>query len=340
MKYFMTGITGFIGSNLARQLATDGHSVNAIIRNTLAPEFENHPNIHLFKGDLQDTAVLRKAMEDCEVVFHLAAFAKPWSKDPEEPHRINVEGTINVFEAALANGVKKVVFTSSAATMSPSEGRLASDESTPRRMPFFNAYEVTKAKAEQIAKDYCGKGLHVVIVNPSRVYGPGPLNPSNSVTRMIVGYYKGTWRIIPGNGTKIGNYVFIDDVVHGHLLAAQKGKAGERYILGGQNITFEELFRIIGKVTGKYHRMLHLPLVVMTVAAKFLEFQNLLTGIPPAITADFVKKYLVHWSLSSDKAITELGYRFTPFEEGVSKTLEWLRSEELFKSTVQSIQSK
>jgi nucleoside-diphosphate-sugar epimerase len=324
MKYFLTGITGFIGSNLARQLVTDGHTVHAIIRNPATNNLKDLPNIQFFKGDLNDTEVLKRAMEGCDVVFHLAAHAKPWSKDPSEPRRINVDGAVNVFEAAKASGVKRVVFTSSAATMSPSEGRLAADEDTIRTMPLFNDYEVTKTEAEKKAREYCSEKLDIVIVNPTRVFGPGPLNASNSVTRMIAGYKKGTWRIIPGNGSKIGNYVFIDDVVHGHLLAAQKGRAGERYILGGDNLSFDDFFRVLAKATGKKLRMVHLPLFIMTSAARFMEFQNRVTGIPPLITAGFVKKYLNHWSLSSDKAIRELGYRVTPFEEGVRKTLEWL----------------
>jgi len=208
--------------------------------------------------------------------------------------------------------------------MSPSGDHTPANETTPRTVPYFNAYEVTKAEAEIKAREFCDKGLPVVIVNPSRVYGPGPINPSNSVTRMIAGYKKGTWRIIPGDGKMTGNYVFIGDVVHGHILAAQKGRAGERYILGGENITFDQLFQILAKVTGKYRRMVHLPLAAMSIAAKFMEWQNLLTGLPPAITADFVKKYMCHWSLSSYKAINELGYQVTPFETGARKTLKWL----------------
>jgi farnesol dehydrogenase len=325
MKYFITGVSGFIGSNLAHELVTDGHTVHANIRdNRILNKFIHH-DVKLFKGGLENKEVLIKAMEGCETAFHLAALAKPWSKDPHEFHRINVEGAVNVFTAAREAGVRKVVFTSSAATMSPSNGRDPATEATPRRVPFFNDYEVTKSEAEARAREFSDNGMPVVIVNPTRVYGPGPMNASNSVTRMIAGYLKGTWRIIPGDGKKIGNYVFIDDVVHGHLLAAQKGKPGERYILGGENITFDELFRILGEVTGIRRRMIHLPLALMTTTAKFMEWQYPLTRIPPAITASWVRKYLNDWSLSSNKAVADLGYRITPFADGVKKTVEWLK---------------
>ena len=325
MKYFLTGISGFIGSRLARRLASDGHILNALVRNTGKGDFRDVPGIHLFKGDLNDLKVIKEAMDGCETAFHLAAVARPWMKDPGDFHRINVDGAVNIFNAALQAGVRKVVFTSSGATMSPSTSKEPVNESTPRSIPFFNAYESTKAEAEMRSREFCGKGLPVVIVNPTRVYGPGPINPSNSVTRMIDGYGKGTWRIIPGDGKKIGNYVFIDDVVRGHIMAAEKGREGERYILGGENITFNELFKILEKVTGTHRRMIHLPLTAMTIAAGLMQWQAPLTGIPPAITADFVKKYMNHWSMSSEKASSELGYKITPFETGVEKTLEWLK---------------
>jgi NAD+-dependent farnesol dehydrogenase len=328
MKYFLTGISGFIGLNLARQLVTDGHTVNAIIRGPVPENLKDHPGVHFYKSDLHNPDTLREAMEGCDIAFHLAAYAKPWSKDPGDFHRINVDGAVNVFTAAMDSGIKKVVFTSSAATMSPSPGLEPVNESTARTAAYFNAYESTKAEAESKAREFCDKGLPVVIVNPTRVYGPGPINASNSVTRMIAAYSKGTWRIIPGDGKKIGNYVYIDNVVHGHILAAQKGRAGERYILGGENLTFDQFFQVLAKVTGVKRHMFHLPLPVMVSAAKFMEWQNHVTGIPPAITVGFVKKYLNHWSLSSAKAISELEYRITSFETGVKETLEWLDNSE------------
>ena len=324
MKCFLTGITGFIGSNLARNLATDGHQVNAIIRGPVSEEFKEYPTVRFFKSDLHNLEMLKQAMEGCDVAFHLAAYAKPWSKNPHDFHRINVEGAANVFEAALASGVKKVVFTSTAGTTSPSPGLEPMDESCQRTIPFFNDYESTKAEAEEVAMEYCRKGLQIVIVNPTRVYGPGPLNASNSLTRMIDGYVKGSWRIIPGDGNKTGNYVYIDDVVDGHMLAAEKGRAGEKYILGGENLTFNELFGVLASVTGKKRRMLHLPLSIMMVISKMMVWQNKITGVSPAITPGFVRKYMVHWSLTSDKAIRELGYRFTSFGKGAQMTLEWL----------------
>lgn len=324
MNYFLTGITGFIGSNLSRKLLQDGHTIHALVRSPAVIEQLELPGIRVFKGDLHDREIIRKGMEGCEVAFHLAAYAKPWSKDPGLARRINVDGTRNVFSAAKEAGIRKIVFTSSAATMSPSHGREPVNEGMTRSMPFFNDYEITKYEAESLAAQFSRDGHPVVTVNPSRVYGPGPLTVANSLTRMIAGYFKGTWRIIPGNGRSIGSYVFIDDVVKGHLLAAEHGRGGERYILAGENLCFDEMFEILGNISGKHRKMIHLPLWLMTGMAGFMEFQVRLTGIPPAITGAWVKKYINDWSLSSDKAARELGYRITPFKEGVKKTHEWL----------------
>ena len=215
--------------------------------------------------------------------------------------------------------------------MSPSNGSIPCNESTLRKEPFFNEYEITKSEAERISVEYSNMGLSVVIVNPSRVYGPGPINASNSITKMIKGYCNGQWRIIPGNGEKIGNYVFIDDVVNGHILAAEKGRAGERYILGGENLSFHDFFAALENVTGIHRNMVHLPLFVMFAAVKLMELQNPVTGIPPAITAPWIKKYLRDWCLSSTKAERELGYTITSFEEGVRKTINWLTETSLLE---------
>lgn len=324
MKIFVTGITGFIGSNLVKDLLAEGHQVNALVRSSTEPREFSSPNLHLFRGNLENKEALFKGMEGCDKVFHLAAFAKPWSEDPGIFYKINVEGSVNVFEVARESGVGKVVFTSSAATISPSTGLIPADETTPRTIPFYNEYESSKSEAEKIAADFSKNGLPVVIVNPSRVFGPGPLNASNSVTKMINGYCTGKWRIIPGNGKKVGNYVFIKDVVRGHKLASEKGRAGERYILGGQNLSFSDFFSILGKLHDKRRKMINLPVFAMNAAAKFLEFQNKISGIPPVITAQWVTKYLHDWCLSSSKAEQELGYSITPFEIGVRKTMDWL----------------
>lgn len=328
MKVFITGANGFIGQRLTERLSSDGHVVKCLVR---APEkfkdLSSIPGVTAVIGDLGSADILEEGARGCDIVFHLAAFAKPWSKDKSLPYRINVTGTENMLNASLRAGVKRFVFTSSAAVIGPSPGVDSIDEKFPRIVPFFNEYEETKAEAENLVRSYCRDGMETVIVNPPRVYGPGPINESNSVTRMIKLYALGKWHIVPGDGTCIGSYVLVDDVVNGHILAALKGRPGQRYALGGDNLTFKQFFETLADVTGERRWVIHLPVWLMTAAARLMEWQAAVTGIAPLITAPWVKKYLNHWSLNSEKAMRELGYKFTPFREGVTLTLEWLKKE-------------
>jgi len=328
MNCFLTGANGFIGLRLAERLSAGGHVVRCLVRSPEKFNALSHlPGVTAHVGDLDDIDILTRGVRGCDTVFHLAAFAKPWSKDKSLPYRVNVTGTENLLKASLAAGVKRFVFTSSAAVIGPSPGEDPIDESFPRSVPYFNEYEETKAAAEDLVRSYNRDGLETVIVNPPRVYGPGPVNESNSLTRMIKLYQKGRWRILPGDGTCIGCYVLVDDVVNGHILAALKGIPGNRYILGGENLTFLQFFGTLAEVTGKRRLLIPFPVWMMSAIATVMEWQAALTGWPPLITAAWVKKYLNHWSLSSNKAIRELGYSITPLREGAKITLDWLREE-------------
>jgi len=326
MKTFLTGGTGFIGTRLTEKLISENHAVTLLTRNSSFTAFAGNDKISLVKGDLSDKPALLEGMKGCDWVFHMAAYAKPSYKDPSVVYRINVEGTFNVFEAALESHVKKVVFTSTGGTMSYSHNGMPVDELTNPDPDLHTLYERTKAEAEKIAFDFSRKGLNVVTVNPTRVYGPGKLTESNSLTKIVQRYSSGLWRIIPGDGNSIGNYVFIDDIVDGHILAARSGRSGERYILGGENHSFRELFAIIGESTGKKRTMINLPAGLMKGIVKLVMSFAKVTGSTPAITMDWLDKFLNDWIMSSDKAVKELGYRITPFAEGISRTIEWLKS--------------
>lgn len=328
MNCLITGANGFIGQRLAERLSSEGHQVRCLVR---SPEkfsaLSSLPGVTSQIGDLDDTDALAEGVKGCDTVFHLAAYARPWSKDKSLPYRINVTGTENLLKASLVAGVKRLVFTSSAAVIGPSPGVEPIDEDFPRTVPYFNEYEETKAAAEELVRSYSRDGMECVIVNPPRVYGPGQMNMSNATTSMIQQYALGKWHIMPGDGTCFGNYVLVDDVVSGHILAALRGRPGHRYALGGENLTFSQFFEILAELTGRRHRLVPLPVWLMVAAANVMEWQASVTGIPPLITAPWVKKYLNHWSLSSQKAITELGYNITPFREGAKMTLEWLKKE-------------
>jgi nucleoside-diphosphate-sugar epimerase len=326
MRVFITGGTGFIGSELTEKLISDNHEITLLVRNPSASRFSLNKKVRIIKGDLSDKSALYEGMKDCDWVFHMAAWAKPTFRDPKIVTAINIDGTVNVFDAALERQVKKVVFTSTGGTMSYSHDGNPVDENSNPDPVLHTLYEKTKAEAEKIAMDYSKKGLNVITVNPTRVYGPGKLTESNSMTKIIRLYISGLWRIIPGDGKSVGNYVFIDDVVEGHILAARFGRSGERYILGGENNSFRSLFDTIGDKAGKRRILVNLPAGLMKGIVKGFMFLSDISGSPPAITMDWVDKYLNNWIMSSSKASRELGYKITPLSEGVSRTIQWLKT--------------
>jgi len=328
MRCLVTGATGFIGNRLVRELLNRQMQVHVLVRSENKLPADIREKATVFCGDITNQAAVDSAAKSCESVFHLAGFAGIWSKDKTIPYRTNVEGTKNILDAAVKHRVKKVVFTSSAATLPASEQGGLIDESSPLPDTYFTEYEQTKREAEQICMDYCSKGVDTVIVNPTRVFGPGLLNKSNSVTILIKKYIGGNWRFIPSDGNQLGNYVFINDVVDGHIRALKRGSPGEKYILGGTNVSYNELFNTIGEVWGKKYKLFHLPGTVMSAFATFELFCAENFGKPPLITPPWVKRYNQNRPVSSHKAIRELGYSVTPLPEGIEKTILWLISNE------------
>jgi nucleoside-diphosphate-sugar epimerase len=326
MKIFMTGASGYIGSKLAGKLAEAGHNLTILLRDPLKAEEFSATGIKIIYGDILNREVLRAGMENCDWVFHLAAYTRPVSRDPDFPYRINVSGTLNVLDSAREQSVKKVIITSTAGTLGYSKDGTSVGETTNRSPVYHTEYERTKALAEKKSLDYNSDNIEVIILNPTRVYGPGKPSVSNSVTRIIRLYGKGLWRIIPGDGASVGNYVFIDDVVNGHILAAQYGRGGEKYILGGENITYTEFFNALGDIYGKRRQLIRLKESSLKRIVRLAGAWSGITGTPAFISNDWVDKFLQNWIVSSKKAIETLQYRVTPFRDGAEKTVMWLRS--------------
>ena len=323
MKIFISGSTGFIGNKLSLSLAESGETVHALYRSKSKLDLIQHKNIQAFKGDILDLESLEIAMKGCEQVYHTAAFAKAWIKDPSKIYDLNVDGALNVINIALKLKVKKVVITSTAGVLGAS-GDNSIDESTDPEK-HFSHYENSKSILEKKIREINSGNTEIVIVNPSRVYGPGILSQSNGVTSLIQKFMLGKWRIIPGNGSNIGNYIYIDDVVEGHILAMKSGKNRERYILGGDNISYKEFFNILDEILETKTTMIKLPVFIMLFFARILMFLTLF-GIPPKITPSLVKKYNMNFRLSTAKAEKELGFTPMAFREGAMRTMQWLTS--------------
>jgi nucleoside-diphosphate-sugar epimerase len=325
MNIFITGVTGYIGQRLALQLADSGHNIHALVRDEeKGKALLKHPNILLFKGDILDVNSLLNAMRNCNQVYHLAALASVWHKNPQHFHLINVQGLKNVLDACLDLDIKNVLFTSTAGVVGNSEDGKPVSEQTNVNPRLETLYEQSKVEAEILLKTYVSKGIRGVIVNPSRVYGPGLLTESNGFTRLMMMYINGHWKIKPCNGNSVGNYVYIDDTINGLIAAMDKGKPGERYLLGGVNATYNEFFNLIDELTGIKRKMYNVPLPVMLLLSHIQLFIANVFGKQPMITPAFVRKYNKHWIVSSKKAELELGYTIMPLKEGVSKTLFWL----------------
>jgi nucleoside-diphosphate-sugar epimerase len=324
-KVFVTGATGFIGTKLVNELVRKGHTVHALSRSTSNRSGLEHPQIRIMVGDILDRTSLERGMEGCTQVYHLAAYAKNWAPDKSIFQRMNVDGMRNVFEASKAAGVGRVVFTSTIVTFGPTKPAVIGDEKMPRSTDhYYTEYEETKAYAEKEALEYASKKFPVVLVNPTRVYGPGKMTEGNSVSLMIDQYDRGLVPILLNKGVNIGNYVFVDDLVRGHILAMEKGTVGERYILGGENVTLERVYRTVDEVSGKRHFQMNLPAGLAHLYAKEEQLKAEWLGVYPQITPGWVDTFLQDWAYNCAKAEKELGYTITPFKEGVRLTYQWL----------------
>ncbi len=324
MSILVTGATGFIGTHLVKLLARRGETVRILCRPSSDVSILNKTNIQICRGDLLDSSSIESALQGCKRLFHLAAYARVWAKNPQIFLETNVRGMKNVLEAALKSGVGRVVLTSTSVTLGPSENQ-AVNETTERKADFFTEYERSKFIAEQEALQYVAKGLDLVIVNPSRVFGPGLLNESNSVTKMIYLYLTGKWRWILGNGKRVGNYAFVNDVVQGHLLAMEAGRTGEKYILGGENVSYNDFFQILSNFSSRKYKLFHIPSALALTFAEFEKLKAAWFGKTPLITPGWIKTFLVNWAFSSAKAQSQLGYTITPLSLALETTVTWLK---------------
>lgn len=322
---FLTGYSGFIGGHLSKTLLEKGHNLRLLGRS--APKgLEGYSNqIHWTPGDIASITQLHAAMEGCEIGYHLAGFAKLWSKDPSIWFQVNTLGAENVMKVALEQGLNRLVHTSTAGTIGPSHERSGAHEETIRLHDFFHPYESSKFLSEERALRYAQRGLDVVIVNPTRVYGPGELSESNAFVRLASMYLQGQWNTLPGDGSRLGSYAWIDDVVNGMIAAMENGRTGERYLLGGANLSYSDFFQILSEVSGHQVKMKPVPLSVMLAFARIQTWRAAITGKPPLIVPSWVKKYAYDWAVDSSKANNELGYSITPFRVGMDATVQWLR---------------
>lgn len=326
MKIFVSGGTGSIGAHLVKMLSERGHTIHALVRSLSKAENLNFPNVVPFLGDITDKTSVDRAMQDCEQAYHLSAYAKVWAKNSGDFYNVNVGGTINVLQSALDKNVEKVVVTSTAGVYGPSiNGRVT--EKKVRDIDFFNEYEGSKAMAESCIKDFVNHyDLDVVIVSPTRVYGPFLFGLPSSTTLLIDKYVNHSWSIYPGNSKKQGNYIYIEDVALGHILAMEKGQKGHTYLLGGENYDYITFFEILGEVSAIKRKMKKVPLWLQRSYAHLVLKRAYWLNKEPMVTPKWIPKGEFDWEVCPEKAVIELGLPITPLDVGLAKTVEYVRS--------------
>lgn len=326
MKIFVSGATGSIGAHLVKMLSERGHTVHALVKSMERARNLTFENVFPFQGDITDKASVDAAMKGCDQAYHAAALAAVWAKNSGDFYEINVRGTINVLQSALDHHIKRVVFTSSAGVFGPSVNGIITEKKV-REVDIFNEYEGSKLMAESAVKDFVNlHGLDAVIVSPTRVYGPFLFGEPSSTTLMIDKFVNQGFRLYPGDGTGIGNYVYIEDVALGHILAMEKGKKGETYLLGGKNYSYIEFFNMLGAAAGINRMMIRIPMWMQLLFARFELFMAVWFGKSPEVTPKWIVRGKYQYELSPQKAINELGLPVTNIEEGLNKSVEWVRS--------------
>jgi len=325
MKILITGATGYIGHKLALDAAARGYTVHILVRNPQSKFIPFHPGIIVYKGDITDKASVLTAIKGCGYVMHAAGITRLWEKDSSIFYKVNVEGTRNVLDAALSLGVKKLVYTSTGGVFGPS-GKYPMSENDPRIIAFENDYEISKYWAEELVKEYYRRGLFAMVVAAPRVYGPGPVTNGNTIEGLIRKILSLQIAFVPSNDKVIANYAFVDDVVQGHFLAMEKGLAGEKYILGGENISYKTFFQTIRQYAGKKIRLIRVPRLLIKTWSFLHMMVYRLVGKHTHISPRVVDRLSHNRALSCEKAMRQLGYSITPFTEGIQKTILHLQN--------------
>jgi dihydroflavonol-4-reductase len=322
MKALVTGATGFVGGAVARALVHRGIEVRVMARTGADLQNLLGLTVERVEGDLRDQDSLRRALTGCQQLYHIAAHYALWAKDPSIFYDVNVTGTKTLLEAARDIGTDRIVYCSTIGAIGiPPEGGLGTEETPVVFEQMAGHYKRSKYLAEQEVLKLAKAGLPVVIVNPSAPVGIGDVKPTPT-GQVIVDFMKGRMPAYIETGM---NIVDVDDVATGHLLAMEKGRIGERYILGSANLMLREVLEILSRLTGVKAPTIKLPRVAILPLAYLNQWMANITGQPPRIPLEGVKmaKYKMHYDCS--KAIRELGFPQTPPEVALEKAVKWFR---------------
>lgn len=317
----LTGASGFVGSAVARQLARRNFALRLLVRASSPRDNIRDLDCDVVEGDLGDPASLRRAMQGVRYLFHVAADYRLWAPDPEEIVRNNAKGTAAIMEAARDAGVERIVYTSSVATLKPLDGAAADETSRHNVESAIGAYKRSKVVAERIVERMVAEGLPAIVVHPSTPIGPRDIKPTPT-GRIIVEAATGKIPAFVDTGL---NLVHVDDVAAGHLLAFDKGRVGEAYILGGEDVRLKDMLAEIAQLCGRKPPSIELPRGPLYPLAWAAERVARLTGNEPFLTVDALHMSQYRMYFSSAKAKRELGYAPRPHGEGLRDALDWFR---------------
>lgn len=315
----VTGATGFVGGAVVRALVARGRRVRVLVR--AGADMRNLAGLEVERvlGDVCDRESVLKALSGCAGLYHVAARYSLWSREAREMYRANVQGTRTMLQAALDADVPRVVYTSSVGALGLLADRPA-DEDTPARLAdMIGPYKRSKFMAEEVAREFAGRGLPVVIVNPSTPIGAADLKPTPT-GQVVVDFLRGK---MPGYVETGLNYVNVEDVAAGHLLAFDRGKVGRRYILGNQNLAFGQFLALVAEVSGRRAPRLKVPLAVALAAGAASEAASYVTGKPPHAPIAGVLMARKKMYFDCTRAATELGMPQTPVRQAVEQAVRW-----------------
>ncbi len=322
---FVTGATGFIGSHVVRRLLRRGDRVRILARNSSRKTNIEGLCCEIILGDLRDSMSMLRCLQGCRRVYHIAADYRLWARNPQEIYDNNVGGTRNLLSACCEAGVEKVVYTSTVGTIGMRSDGVPTNEETPVKLDdMIGHYKRSKFMAEQVALEFAASGLPLIIVNPTTPVGSGDLKPTPT-GKVILDFLKGRMPAYVDTGL---NIVSVEDVAEGHILAEEKGHLGERYILGGENKSLEEILEILARICGRHTPRVRIPYLAAVI---FGYLDNLFVGAilrrEPSIPLEGVKMARYKMYVSSDKARRELGYSPQPVEKALREAVEYFRSE-------------
>ena len=323
MTTLLTGATGFLGSALARELLKDGRPLKLLVRKNTDTRNIEELDCEVVYGDLRDRDSLKSALVGCKTLYHTAAYYSLWNRDKQIIYDINVQGTRNILQSALESGIEKVVYTSTVGCIGlPDDSSFANENQTMNSSFLCNDYKLSKYQAEQVALEFFGRGLAIVIVNPSTPVGPRDIKPTPT-GKIILDFMNHKMPAYIDTGL---NLIDVNDCARGHILAEEKGQPGERYILGNKNMSLKEILLALETITGIKAPRIKMPYWVAYATGLACEWvSDSITHRPPAVPLAGVKMAKHFMYFDSSKAIRELGLPQNPVDNALAKAVSWFR---------------